>query len=218
MNKGYFHSAGTLPIVMFPDRFHVQRFVFTVDDLPWDITSFTWQLLIRSNKGNRENLLSLTLGNGLSFPIYETNALQARFETAQCKAIGEGEYFWMLVKTDTNEPILKGICTLDFDPEATGTDLDVTVAIINGTINVNIQSLLTGNSSGGSSGGGGSPLTNWPIANGMPTGTIPIGTRYYLTGPAGIILLEAVAEGTTMEARVANPVARGDWYFNFGGT
>ena len=66
--------------------------------------------------------------------------------------------------------------------------------------------------------GGGSGLTDWPISSGAPTGTIFKGKRYYLTGSSGVILGEDVAEGTTMEARIANPTVRADWYFNFGGT
>lgn len=61
-------------------------------------------------------------------------------------------------------------------------------------------------------------LVDWPIASGAPTGTIPKGKRYYLTGADGTILGEEVAEGTVMEARIANPTVRADWYFNFGGS
>lgn len=67
------------------------------------------------------------------------------------------------------------------------------------------------------SGGGGSALTNHPIASGVPAGA-SAGERFYLTGTAGTILGEAVAEGTVMEARIANAVNRADWYFNQGGS
>lgn len=69
-----------------------------------------------------------------------------------------------------------------------------------------------------SGGGSGSALVNWPIASGAPSGAIPQGKRYYLTGAEGTILGETVSEGTVMEARIANPAVRADWYFNFGGT
>ena len=61
-------------------------------------------------------------------------------------------------------------------------------------------------------------LTDWPISSGAPTGTIPKGKRYYLTGSEGEILGETVAEGTVMEARTPNPAVRADWYFNQGGS
>lgn len=185
MNKGYFHSSGTLPIVMYPDRFHVQDFVFTVDGEEWDITYFTWQLVIKSNKGNNVNLLSLTLNNGLSFPAYEVNRLRARFEAAQLSAIGEGSYFWMLIKTDTNEPILKGECILSFDPEASGTEAEVTVGIINNTVEVQIQSLLTGNSSGGS-GSSVTPVTDFSMTSSLPSNPTD-GQRYRIrTSPSNV--------------------------------
>lgn len=227
MNKGYFHSSGTLPIEMYPDRFHVQDFVFTVgeEETPWVITSFTWAFVLKPNKGNNTDLLFLTLGNGLSFPIYETNRLRARFEAATLKAIGEGEYFWMLIKTDTNEPILKGSCKLTFDPEApTSEGADVTVNIVNNTIQVHVEALLTGNDSGGGSGSGsGWQLENHAIASGVPTTyggeAIVKGNRFYLTGSPTLMMGEAVAEGTTLEARVDAPGStRANWYINAGGT
>lgn len=71
---------------------------------------------------------------------------------------------------------------------------------------------------GGGGGGGGAALVDHPIASGAPAGAIAQGARYYLTGSPGVILGEDVAEGTTMEARIANPTLRAHWYFNFGGT
>lgn len=221
MNKGYFHSSGTLPIEMYPDRFHVQDFVFTVgeEETPWVITSFTWAFVLKKNKGNNTDLLFLTLGNGLSFPIYETNRLRARFEAATLKAIGEGEYFWMLIKTDTNEPILKGECKLTFDPASPNTvDSDVTVNIVNNTVQVLVQALLTGNSSGGGGGSGGSDFyrgdftmtTAYP-ADGTgsgPAGAIQSGDQWRLIiGGSGEVTIGGVQylDGQLIEAAIDTP-------------
>lgn len=82
----------------------------------------------------------------------------------------------------------------------------VTVSKVGNTATINIT--------GGSSS---SPLIDWPISSGAPTG-ISKGTRYYLTGSPGTILGEDVVQGTTMEARIDSPIVRSDWYINMGGT
>lgn len=82
----------------------------------------------------------------------------------------------------------------------------VTVSKVGNTATINIT--------GGSSS---SPLIDWSIASGAPTG-ISKGTRYYLTGSPGTILGEDVVQGTTMEARIDSPIVRSDWYINMGGT
>jgi len=220
MKKGAFHSSGRLDVEMLINRFRLQRFVFTADSVAFDITNFTWELNIRQNVGSWTKLVTLSTANGkLAFPIYETNVLEARFEAADVNVpvIKEGPMYWELVRTDTNEIWLSGTMLFKYGLlESVGDDDDVTVNIANNTISVELQAIVQ--VSNGSSTGGGASLINWPIASGVPDGSVK-GTRYYLTGSAGVILGEAVAEGTTMESRIAGAGNnRADWYFNMGGS
>lgn len=149
MNKAAFHSAGRLDIDMFVNRFRVQRFVFLAEGLAFDISGFTWQLFIKTNPGDLRNIISLTLGNGLSFPIYEENVIEARFESATTN-IQEGDYYWQLLRTDTNEPWLNGIAKFSFGSlDSGGTSQEGTVNLLNNEITVSLQSIV--NVSGGSS-------------------------------------------------------------------
>ncbi len=65
MKKAAFHSSGRLDMDMYLNRFRLQRFVFTAENISFDITSFTWNLRVKQNVGALQNLLSYTLGNGL---------------------------------------------------------------------------------------------------------------------------------------------------------
>ena len=141
MADAQFHSAGWLDIEMFINRFRVQRFVFTADSIAFNITDFTWQLVIKDNPGARKNVLSLTLGNGLSFPIYDENVIEARFESVDTN-IKEGQYFWQLIRTDTDEPWINGWAEFSYGPLGSATEQEVTVSLVNETININLQSIV----------------------------------------------------------------------------
>lgn len=73
-----------------------------------DVSTWTFQFLVRKNKGARRNLISLTLGNGISFIAYSDSDLLIFVTGAQTTAIEEGEYYWELVRTDLNIPIMSG--------------------------------------------------------------------------------------------------------------
>lgn len=115
-----------------------------------------------------------------------------------CISITEGTVSALTVEDEGNA--LGDVDILNFVGAA------VTVSKVGNTATINIT--------GGSSS---SPLIDWPIASGAPTG-ISKGTRYYLTGSPGTILGEDVVQGTTMEARIDSPIVRSDWYINMGGT
>lgn len=165
MNKGSFHSSGRLDVEMLINRFRLQRFVFLADSLPFSVTAFTWQLNIKANEGSYSPLITLsTGGNGLSFPIYETNVIEARFQAAVVNkpTIDEGQFYWELVRTDTNEIWVSGhICFKYGLLDSSGEDQDVTVNLSTGSVIVNLESIVYVN--GGGSGGSGNPqyIGNW---------------------------------------------------------
>jgi hypothetical protein len=92
-----------------------KTFVFTENDIDLDISGYTWQLFIKKNAGDKKNVISLTLGFGLSIPIYSTNTLVASFTSVQTD-IPEGEYYWELVRTDIEKTWLNGYAYFKFGP------------------------------------------------------------------------------------------------------
>jgi hypothetical protein len=145
MSKAAFHSAGKLDIELFVNKFRVQRFEFLVDSVELPVTGFTWQLVIKQNRGAIENLISLTLGNGLSFPVYETNVIEARFSSTDTN-IPEGKYAWFLIRTDTNEVWLNGEATFAYGfLDSSASEQDVTVNLSDETVTVNLYSIVYSN-------------------------------------------------------------------------
>jgi hypothetical protein len=89
-------------------------------DFNVDISAWTFQWLLKKNKGdggassnNINNVLSLTLNNGISFIVY-TDSILLTFSIAQTN-IEEGDYVWELRRTDINVPLLNGIATFTYD-------------------------------------------------------------------------------------------------------
>lgn len=94
-------------------------FRFTENGTAYDISGMTWQLFIKKNPGDKKNVISLTLGNGLSIPVYEDNVIDAVFEAAQTE-IQEGQYYWELLRTDLVETKLNGWATFGYGPQDAG--------------------------------------------------------------------------------------------------
>lgn len=171
MNKAAFHSAGRLDIEMFINRFRIQRFVFTAGNVPFNVTGFQWQLVIKDNEGSLATLLSLSINSGLSFPIYETNVIDARFESIDTK-LTEGKKYWALIRTDTNEVWLNGHAFFGYGPfDSSGSDQDVNVNVSNTTIVVDLQAIVQVNNGGGGSGGSFEIINYTDFeSSGLPTG------------------------------------------------
>ena len=142
MSPASFHTAAWKDIELFIGKFRVQRFVFSAASIDFDVSSFTWQLLIKKNPGARTNIISLTLNNGLSFPIYETNVIEARFQSATTR-IEEGQYYWQLVKTDTDEPWVNGWAKFSFGPLGSqGSEQELTINRVDQEISVELSSII----------------------------------------------------------------------------
>jgi len=89
------------------------RFTITDDGAQPTITGWTWQLLIKRFPGDRKNIISLTLGNGLAYEIYSDTVLIATISADQT-ALEEGEYYWALVRTDLNRKWVEGKVFFNF--------------------------------------------------------------------------------------------------------
>lgn len=82
----------------------------------YDVTASTWELFIKRFKGDREKTLSLTLGAGLSFPVYTTNTILAEITAVQSR-VEEGEYYWELVNLTENKTRISGKWFFTYDPQ-----------------------------------------------------------------------------------------------------
>lgn len=90
-------------------------FAFTNSDGPdTDISLWTFELFFKRFAGDRQKTFSLTLGSGLSFPVYEDNELLAEISTSN-SSVEEGEYFWELRRTDEDTPIVNGLAYFSFE-------------------------------------------------------------------------------------------------------
>jgi hypothetical protein len=82
------------------------RFTLFENGVDASTTGWTWQLLVKRFAGDRTNVLSLTLGNGLAYEIYSDVVLVANLTAAQTR-IEEGEYYIALIRTDIPRPVLE---------------------------------------------------------------------------------------------------------------
>ncbi len=94
--------------------FQIGSYRTIIFDFGVDVSLWTFEFILRDNKGSRVKIISLTLGSGLSFPVYLTDQLQATFSAVNSN-IREGEYFWELRRTDLNVPIANGSAFFSFD-------------------------------------------------------------------------------------------------------
>lgn len=130
-----------------------KTFVFTNSSgADYDISSFDFELFIKKNAGARKDVISLLTsyaGFGLSI---STNELTATF-TDVITDIDAGEYYWELLRLDTNKTWLCGPCYVhegEFDGVETDTSTisiadttTVTVSITDGISNPRVYSVNT---------------------------------------------------------------------------
>ena len=90
-------------------------FTFTESDgTDTDISLWTVEFFVKRFAGDRLKTFSLTLGSGLSFPVYESNQILAEISTTN-SSIEEGDYYWELRRTDENVPLIYGTAKFNFD-------------------------------------------------------------------------------------------------------
>lgn len=83
------------------------RFVLFENGIDAVTTGWTWQLIIKRFPGDRKNIISLTLNNGLTYEIYSDTVLIAKLTAAQT-LIEEGEYYIALIRTDLPRKVIEG--------------------------------------------------------------------------------------------------------------
>lgn len=69
-------------------------------------TGWTWRMVVKRFPGDRQNIIDLTLNNGLSYEIYTDTVLIANVTAAQTM-IEEGEYYLAFIRTDLPRPMIE---------------------------------------------------------------------------------------------------------------
>lgn len=119
-----------------------------VCDFGTDITSWSFEFIILTNKGARKKIISLTFANGgITYPIYESNQIQLNFNGDDTD-IQEADYYYELRRTDTNIPILNGVASFSYDaPVGNITDGVLMFSNDSQTVEVNISNISSSGSS-----------------------------------------------------------------------
>lgn len=108
-------------------------------DFGTDVSSWTFEFYLKKNKGDRLKTLSLTLGSGLSFPVYASDQVQAILTSANA-TIEEGQYYYEFRRTDINIPLVNGFAYFTFDaPQGTAEETTLSLNVLSQTISVTIS-------------------------------------------------------------------------------
>jgi hypothetical protein len=112
-------------------------------DFGADVSAWTFEFYIKKNKGDRLKTLSLTLGSGLSFPVYTSDQIRVVFSSSDT-SIQEGQYYWELRRTDIALPLVNGFAYFSFDaPQGTVDDTTLGLTVGDQTISLIISSTVT---------------------------------------------------------------------------
>ena len=79
--------------------------VYGSDSLAYSLVYEDFTFFIKRYAGERNNILELTVGAGITL---SGNEIQIDFTTAQTTDFNEGEYYWELINVDDNETWLSG--------------------------------------------------------------------------------------------------------------
>lgn len=110
-------------------------------DFGTDVSAWTFEFSIKKNKGDRLKTLSLTLGSGLSFPIYASDQVQAIFSSANT-SIQEGQYYYELRRTDIALPLVNGFAYFTFDaPQGTVDETTLGLTVDGQTVSLVISNV-----------------------------------------------------------------------------
>lgn len=124
-------------------NFQIGSYRTLIFDFGVDVGAWTFELLLKKNKGDRLNTLRFTLGSGLSFPVYVSDQVQATFTTSDT-AIEEGEYYIQLRRLDISIPLYNGLAYFSYDAQQ-GTSESSSLEFTYGTqtIELTISNILS---------------------------------------------------------------------------
>jgi len=119
--------------------FQIGSYRTIIFDFGTDVSAWTFELFLKKNKGDRLKTISLTLGSGLSFPVYVSDQIQATFSTT-VSLIEEGEYYIELRRTDLGIPLYNGKAYFSFDaPQGTADETTLSFTLGSQTIDLSLS-------------------------------------------------------------------------------
>lgn len=135
------NPSGKLDIKYQINRDGELLFVFVDEDedgveTDHDVTGSTWELFVKRYIGDRLKTISITLGAGLSFPVYTTNQLLASTDAADTR-VEEGDYYFELYDITNKQTKVSGRWFFRYDPqEGGGNGSTIKVSILATTVKV----------------------------------------------------------------------------------
>ncbi len=115
----------------------------TIFDFGIDVSSWSFEFYIKTNKGARIKALSITSGSGISFVTYSTSQIQVSFSATNTN-LNEAEYYYELRRTDIAVPIINGRAVFSYDaPQGTNESSSQSFNYGTQTINLSISNVLS---------------------------------------------------------------------------
>lgn len=119
-------------------RFQIGSARFITFDFGTDISGWTFEFYVKQNKGARVKDISLTLGSGISIPIYDSEGILVSFNSTNT-SITEGEYYWELRRTDSNVPLINGLAYFTYDAPDGDESIPLTYSLGGSNLSVSVR-------------------------------------------------------------------------------
>jgi len=124
--------------------FQIGSYRNIVFDFGTDVSGWTFEFILKKFKGDRVKIIYKTLGNGISFPVYQTDQIQVTLSST-VTSIEEGEYYWELRRTDTAIPIVNGLAFFSYDaPDGTVTEESLEFTVNSQQVLLTVSSIYAG--------------------------------------------------------------------------
>lgn len=115
--------------------FQIGSYRAIVFDFGVDMSTYTYEFVLKKFKGDRVKTLSLTLGNGVSFVVYSSDQIKVVITSAQSQ-IEEGEYYYELRRTDIPSCLVGGLAYFSYDSPPADSDTPLSLTVTSQTVNL----------------------------------------------------------------------------------
>lgn len=120
-------------------NFQIGSYRSIIFDFGIDVSSWTFEFILRKNKGDRIKIIDYTLTNGITFVAYQSDQILVSFSSLDT-SIEEGEYYFELRRTDISIPLVNGLAFFAYDAnEGSSTDVALSLTVTSQTINATIS-------------------------------------------------------------------------------
>lgn len=121
MLQSSFNASGKIDLYWQINRDGDKDFVFNYEDdagveSDFIATSSQWEFFVKRFIGDREKVMSLTNGAGISFPVYTTDTVSVSGTAVQSR-VEEGEYYFELYNVTEKRTYVSGKLFFTYDPQ-----------------------------------------------------------------------------------------------------